>query len=123
MEQIVDLEDKLITLHDKCGEAAVKVSAKFQRKKSTPFNRNLVLSKPIRSSWKQKMQLKIENRNIKAIEQSIKAEKRAEIEERKRKRIEKQKRKEENVRKAEIVQQIKNLKKITKKGVKRIRKI
>lgn len=99
------------------------IAPKLNRdKKSTPFNRSLVLSKPIKSSWDKKMQLRNEKRNIKAIEQTIKDEKQAVIDEKKRRRAENIKRREENSRKAEVVQPIRNLKKIGKKGAKRIRK-
>lgn len=105
-------------------ESIATIAPKLNRdKKSTPFNRSMVLSKPIKSSWKKKMQLKNEKRNVKAIEQSINDEKQAALDEKKRRREENQKRREENARKAEIVQPINNLKKLGKKGSKRIRKV
>lgn len=94
----------------------------MSQKKSTPFKRTLVMTKPVKTSWKKKMDLKKEKNMIKALEQSIKDEKQAVINLRKQRREENQKRKEENAKKAEIVQPIKNFKKIGKKGAKRIRK-
>ena len=106
------------------AETIAKIAPKLNRhKKSTPFNRSLVLGKSVKSSWAEKMKLKNERRNIKAIEDAIKAEKIAVIEEKKRRREENQKRREENARKAEIVVPIRNLKKLKKKGSKRIRKV
>lgn len=100
-----------------------KIAPKLRQKKSTPFNRSLVLGKPIKSSWKKKMELKNEKRNIKAIEQVIEAEKQAVIAAKRQRREENKKRREENSRKAEIVQPIRNLKKIGKRGAKKIRKV
>ena len=98
------------------------ISSKLKKSKSTPFNRSLVLAKPIKSSWKKKMELKNEKRNVKAIEKNLKVAKQALIDENRRRREENQKRREENTKKAEIVQKITNIKKIGKKGVKRVRK-
>lgn len=104
-------------------ELIAKIAPKLrQQRKSTPFNRSLVLGKSVKSSWNTKMKLKNERLHVKKIEQAIKAENIAVIEEKKRRREENKKRREENTRKAEIVVPIRNLKKLGKKGSKRIRK-
>ena len=71
---------------------------------------------------KKKMKLKEEKMAVKSLEQSLKAEKQTLIEEQKRRREENRKRREENSKKAEIVQPIKDPKKIKGKGSRRVRK-
>lgn len=90
--------------------------------KSTPFNRNLVLSKPVKSSWQKKMDIKNEKMLVKSLEQNLKAEKQAKIDDLKRRQEENKKRREENTKKNEVVQVIRNASKLKKKGSKRIRK-
>lgn len=97
--------------------------ANVKPKQSTPFKRSLVMTKPVKSSWKKKMEVKQRKLSIKALEEDMKAEKQIAIDLRKQRREENKRRREENAKKAEIVQRIKNLNKIGKKGAKRIRKV
>ena len=117
--------DESISNSDNRKESAMtKLSKRLHKdKKSTPFNRSFVLSKPVKSSWKKKMEMKNEKAMVKAIETQLKAEKQAKIDEKRRRQEENKKRREENTRKNEIVQQIKNPKKLKKMGSKRIRKV
>ncbi|XP_023212499.1 coiled-coil domain-containing protein 86-like [Centruroides sculpturatus] len=81
--------------------------------------------KSLKSSWKEKMQVRVERKNLLAYESELKAIKQKEIEEAKRKREEKRKRKEENQKKSEIVQVIRKtakLKRMSKKQLRNIKK-
>ncbi|CAG9531308.1 unnamed protein product [Cercopithifilaria johnstoni] len=84
---------------------------------------SIVKVKPLKSSWERKMRAKAELENVKKIQQKIRdelaAKKAAKVEARK----EHERRQKENERKAEIVQVIKNTRKLNKTKKKQLRRI
>ncbi|KAJ8042825.1 Coiled-coil domain-containing protein 86 [Holothuria leucospilota] len=92
-----------------------------QRKRFSDLKKD----KPLRTSWRWKMEEKARLKSLKAYENELKENKQRENEELKQRRIAKQKRKEENMKKSEVVQVIKNtakIKRMKKKQLKQIEK-
>ncbi|NWJ12006.1 CCD86 protein, partial [Crypturellus undulatus] len=85
----------------------------------------MIQDKPLRTSWRRKMQERREKRLVKDLARQLQEGKQKEREEKKRRREENLKRRLENERKAEIVQVIRNplkLKRAKKKQLRRVEK-
>ncbi|KAH9376861.1 coiled-coil domain-containing protein 86-like [Haemaphysalis longicornis] len=82
---------------------------------------SMVKDRPLKTSWKTKMQERAERKALLALDREIKDEKKRKIEEKKKRREENLRRREENAKKAEIVQVIKNTAKIKRMSKKQLR--
>ncbi|XP_064461222.1 coiled-coil domain-containing protein 86-like [Ornithodoros turicata] len=79
--------------------------------------------KPLRTSWKVKMQQRAERKALLEFSHEVEAARKKELEEKRKKSEEKRRRREENSRKAEIVQVLRNTSKIKKLSKKQLRNI
>uniref|UniRef100_A0A1E1XS83 Coiled-coil domain-containing protein 86 n=1 Tax=Amblyomma sculptum TaxID=1581419 RepID=A0A1E1XS83_AMBSC len=77
--------------------------------------------RPLKTSWKVKMEQRAERKALLALDRQLKEEKKRLIEEKKQRRAENLRRREENAKKAEIVQVIKNTAKIKRMSKKQLR--
>ncbi|XP_037282276.1 coiled-coil domain-containing protein 86 [Rhipicephalus microplus] len=84
---------------------------------------SMVKDRPLKTSWKFKMEQRAERKALLALDREIKEEKKRKIEEKKRRREENLRRREENAKKSEVVQIIKNTAKIKRMSKKQLRLI
>ncbi|KAH7960645.1 hypothetical protein HPB49_022004 [Dermacentor silvarum] len=84
---------------------------------------SMMKDRPLKTSWKFKMEQRAERKALVALDREIKEEKKRKIEEKKKRREENLRRREENAKKAEIVQVIKNTAKIKRMSKKQLRHV
>uniref|UniRef100_A0A131Z4X7 Coiled-coil domain-containing protein 86 n=1 Tax=Rhipicephalus appendiculatus TaxID=34631 RepID=A0A131Z4X7_RHIAP len=84
---------------------------------------SMVKDRPLKTSWKFKMEQRAERKALLALDREIKEEKKRKIEEKKKRREENLRRREENAKKSEVVQVIKNTAKIKRMSKKQLRLI
>ncbi|XP_040269151.1 coiled-coil domain-containing protein 86 [Bufo bufo] len=84
---------------------------------------NMVMDRPLHTSWEVKMKQRQEKKVVQSLAQQIKDEKLREKEEKKKRREENLRRRLENERKAEVVQVIRNPAKLKRAGKKQLRNI
>ncbi|KAH7955799.1 coiled-coil domain-containing protein 86 [Rhipicephalus sanguineus] len=82
---------------------------------------SMVKDRPLKTSWKFKMEQRAERKALLALDREIKEEKKRKIEEKKKRREENLRRREENAKKSEVVQVIKNTAKIKRMSKKQLR--
>uniref|UniRef100_A0A8C5PZ22 Coiled-coil domain-containing protein 86 n=1 Tax=Leptobrachium leishanense TaxID=445787 RepID=A0A8C5PZ22_9ANUR len=114
-----------------CGRPAAQTAAltrrtrDFHRPSHRTWFSQLLINRPLRSTWDVKMRERQEKKVLKNLSKQLKDEKQQERQEKKRRREENLRRRLENERKAEIVQMIRNpakLKHASKKQLRRIEK-
>ncbi|XP_065291684.1 coiled-coil domain-containing protein 86-like isoform X1 [Dermacentor albipictus] len=84
---------------------------------------SMVKDRPLKTSWKFKMEQRAERKALLALDRELKEEKKRKIEEKKKRREENLRRREENAKKAEVVQVIKNTAKIKRMSKKQLRHV
>uniref|UniRef100_A0A131XDW8 Coiled-coil domain-containing protein 86 n=1 Tax=Hyalomma excavatum TaxID=257692 RepID=A0A131XDW8_9ACAR len=84
---------------------------------------SMMKDRPLKTSWKVKMEQRAERKALLAMDRELKEEKKRKIEEKKRRREENLRRREENAKKSEVVQVIKNTAKIKRMSKKQLRHI